>query len=356
MQALGRHSRASQGTADEPAAAGPARDGDGARLPGASRTLLAILAIALAVACGHAPPLPEPEPAPVLTESAPPAVTCEVSRSPDCRPFGDCSAEEVIGAVCSRTVLEGESLIEMAREYDLGYGEIAAANPALDPFVPTPGATVVIPTAWIVPRAAVPGTLLVNLSEMRLYLMPATPGAPMTFPVGVGSEGWATPLGTFKVIQKQTNPSWYPPASIRRENPELPDVVPPGPDNPLGTHSLRLSKGSILIHGTDKPFGVGRKASHGCLRLYPEDIPHLYERVAVGTRVSIVREPVKVGQRGTRIYVEVHGDDEVRVDYLSEAKRLLARRGLLDRIDAQKLDSAVKELRGVPVDVSADGG
>jgi L,D-transpeptidase ErfK/SrfK len=196
--------------------------------------------------------------------------------------------------------------------------------------------------------------VVVNLSEMRLYVSPISPGAPMTFPVGVGSDGWRTPLGSFDVIQKQTNPRWYPTASIRRENPDLPAVVPPGPDNPLGTHALRLSKGSILIHGTDTPFAVGRKASHGCLRLYPEDIPHLYERVAVGTRVVIVREPVKVGLRRGRVYVEAHADDDVRVDYLAEARRLLARRGLLERVDARKLDAAVRELRGIPMDVSAD--
>ena len=141
---------------------------------------------------------------------------------------------------------------------------------------------------------------------MRLYQFPRAAGAPMMFPVGVGSEGWTTPVGTFSVIQKQVNPRWYPPASIRREEPDLPAMVPPGPDNPLGTHALRLSKGSILIHGTDKPFGVGRKASHGCLRLYPEDIPLLFERVPVGTQVTIVREPVKVGVRAGRVYVEVH--------------------------------------------------
>ena len=258
-----------------------------------------------------------------------------------------------MGAACFRFVATGESLIEMARQYDLGWNEIEEANPGLDAFVPTPGATVTIPTAWILPRAARPGTLLVNLSEMRLYQFPRT-GPPMTFPVGVGSEGWTTPVGTFTVIQKQVNPPWYPPASIRKEEPDLPAMVPPGPDNPLGTHALRLSRGSILIHGTDTPFAVGRKASHGCLRLYPEDIPILYERVPVGTRVTIVREPVKVGVRAGRVYVEVHVDDDAKIDNLAEAKRLLRKRGLLGSIDAQKLGAAVRESRGVPVDVSVD--
>ena len=311
------------------------------------------LAAWLGAACGHSPAVVDaPAEAPSVAVREP---TCEVSGVVDCRPFGDCSAQEVIGEVCSRAVRKGESLIEMARDYDLGFNQMEDANPGLDPFVPTSGATVVIPTAWIVPRAAAPGTLIINLSEMRLYLFPLSPGAPMTFPVGVGSEGWRTPVGKFTVVRKQENPTWHPPSSIRRERPDLPDAVPPGPDNPLGTHALRLSKGSVLIHGTNTPFCVGRKASHGCLRLYPEDIPNLYERVPVGTPVTIVREPVKVGLRENRVYVEVHEDTDSRLDYLAEAHRLLAGRGVLGRIDMHKLEAVVAERKGYPVDVSAKG-
>jgi L,D-transpeptidase ErfK/SrfK len=211
-----------------------------------------------------------------------------------------------------------------------------------------------IPTSWIVPRAGAPGRVVVNLSEMRLFQFPRTPGPVMTFPVGIGSEGWATPVGTFKVIQKQVNPAWYPPASIRREEPDLPAVVPPGPDNPLGTHALRLDRGSILIHGTDTPFAVGRRASHGCLRLYPEDIPVLYDQVPVGAEVRIVREPVKVGVRAGRVFVEVHPDEDAKVDLAAEARRLLGKRGLLGSVDAGKLEEALKDLRGLPVDVTQE--
>lgn len=270
---------------------------------------------------------------------------------------GDPSAiadDEVIGAVGSRTIAPGESLIEIARQHDVGFNAIAAANPELDAFVPTPGATAVIPTAWILPRAAAPGTVVVNLSEMRLYAFPLSPGVPVTFPVGIGTEGWETPLGTFTVVQKTVNPAWYPPASIRREEPDLPAVVPPGPDNPLGTHALRLSRYTILIHGTDAPYGVGRKASHGCVRLYPEDIPHLYGIVPVKTPVSIVREPVKVGLKRGRIFIEVHEDPDSSIDNAREAQKLLARRGLSDRVDAGKVASAVREHRGIPIDVTLE--
>lgn len=266
----------------------------------------------------------------------------------------DLAHDQVLGVVGSRVIQPGESLIELAREHNVGFNEIAAANPALDAFVPTPGATITIPTAWILPRAAAPGTIVVNVSEMRLFLIPAGGGAPLTFPVGVGMEGWHTPLGTFTVVGKTANPAWYPPASIRRENPELPARVPPGPDNPLGTHALRLSKGTILIHGTDEPYGVGRKASHGCIRLYPEDIPRLYERVPLKTRVKMVREPVKVGIRDGRIFVEVHDDPDAGVDLRREAVRLLSERGVTRSVDARRLQKVLEERRGIPTDVSIE--
>ena len=310
------------------------------------------LLAALVAACAQAPVVTEAPPAP--EPPPPPAPTCRPIQTLECGTPGDCKGIEVFGAACFRIVLPGESLIEMAREYDLGFNELEAANPGLDAFVPTVGAGVVIPTEWIVPRAASRGGIVVNLSEMRLYAFPAGNGTPVTYPVGIGTEGWLTPVGEFKVVQKQVNPTWYPPASIRREEPDLPASVPPGPDNPLGTHALRLSKGSILIHGTDTPFGVGRKASHGCLRLYPEDIPHLYERVPVGTKVTIVREPVKVGVRAGRVYVEVHADADAKVDLAAEAKRLLAKRRLADLVDADRLATALRERRGYPVDVTVD--
>lgn len=267
----------------------------------------------------------------------------------------DVGHEEVLGVVGTRVVKRGESLIEIAREHDVGFNAIAAANPGLDPFVPAPGAALVIPTAWILPRAAAPGEIVVNVSEMRLYLLPRAGGAPLTFPIGVGTDEWKTPLGTFTVVGKTTNPTWYPPASIRREDPGLPASVPPGPDNPLGTHALRLSLGSILIHGTDQPYGVGRKASHGCIRLYPEDIPRLFDVVPLKTRVAMVREPLKVGLRGGRVYVEAHEDRDAGVDLRAAAARLLSKRGLVARVDARRLEAALEARRGIPVDVSLEG-
>jgi L,D-transpeptidase ErfK/SrfK len=264
------------------------------------------------------------------------------------------AGDGVLGVVRTHRVAPGESLIEIARAYDLGYREIADANPGLDPFVPGTGATVTLPTAWILPSAVEPGTLVVNLSEMRLYYLLAAGGERSvgTFPVGIGSEGAGTPPGTYRVVEKIAQPAWHPPASIREEEPDLPAVVPPGPENPLGTHALRLSNRSILIHGTNRPWGVGRRVSHGCIRLYPEDIVQLYGLVRVGTPVLIVREPVKAAVDGERIYVEVHADVDLAVDYVEEAWQVLARKGLLGPVDRAKLTRAARERSGIPVDVS----
>jgi L,D-transpeptidase ErfK/SrfK len=193
----------------------------------------------------------------------------------------------------------------------------------------------------------------VNLSEMRLFLLTGQGGESrvVTFPVGIGIEEAATPIGSYRVQAKELDPTWLVPRSVRLLEPDLPEAVPPGPDNPLGTHALRLDVGTILVHGTNRPWGVGRRVSHGCIRLYPEDIPVLYRLVEVGTQVRVVRQPVKVGLAEGRVFVEVHQDDEVRVNLLEEARRLLRRRGLFERVDPDRLEAAVRERTGIPVDV-----
>lgn len=260
----------------------------------------------------------------------------------------------VIGIRKSYRTRAGESLVEVARRFDLGYQELVAANPGIDPFAPGAGISVTIPTEWIVPASLKWGGIVINLSEMRLYYSFSFKGARLiaSFPIGIGDEGKDTPVGTFRVIQKIENPSWYVPQSVKMEKPELPDVVPPGPDNPLGTHAMRLSERTILIHGTNKPWGVGRRVSHGCIRLYPEDIPRLYRLVAVGTPVTIVMEPVKVGERNGRVFAEVHDDRSSSAENIEAAVTLLNENILQDRISTKKLLRAIMEKKGVPVDIS----
>ncbi len=259
----------------------------------------------------------------------------------------------VIGSVKTYQTRGGESLIELARRFGLGYNEITEANPKLDPFVPGDGATIDLPTAWILPDLPGYDGIVINLSEMRLYYFPEKKKfSVMTFPIGVGSEGKETPLGTFRIVEKMVNPSWYVPESIMKEKPELPKVVPPGPDNPLGSHAMRLSERTILIHGTNRPYAVGRKASHGCIRMYPEDIPKLFQMVPKNSRVTIVRQPVKVGRINNRVYVEIHKDMELKINYFNEAVRLLVKKGLFQSVDKEKMLTALREKRGFPIDIS----
>jgi L,D-transpeptidase ErfK/SrfK len=265
---------------------------------------------------------------------------------------------EIIGKPVNHVITDNnESLIELARKFDLGYNEIVGANPGLDPFVPGAGSLVLIPTSWILPDIKVREGILINLSELRLYyfLSKGKRTRLMSFPIGIGSQGAETPVGSFRIIEKIVNPAWYVPASIRKAHPELPAVVPAGPDNPMGTHALRLSLPTVLIHGTDRPFAVGRKASHGCLRLYPEDIPRLFKMVKTGTRVTIVRQPIKVGLKENKVYMEVNKDDTIAPEtYYKTAIDLLVKKHLLSKIGSVKFFGALRYMSGVPVDISSD--
>ncbi len=262
----------------------------------------------------------------------------------------------VIGTIQKHTVDHDESLIEIARKFDMGYQEIVGANPSLDPFIPGRGVSVQIPTSWILPDVTPYEGIIINLSEMRLFYFFKRKGSTlvMTLPIGIGREGFNTPVGRFSIVEKTVNPSWYVPESILKEKPDLPKVVPPGPDNPLGSHALRLSSGSILIHGTNKPWGVGRRVSHGCIRLYPEDIPRLFKSVSKGTRVTIVQQPIKVGTKDkNKVFIEVHDDNpEGNIDYLKEAVGLLMKKKLIRDISTEKLYKALKEKRGIPVNIT----
>ncbi|HET6420234.1 MAG TPA: L,D-transpeptidase family protein [Geobacteraceae bacterium] len=278
-----------------------------------------------------------------------------------CFLFAVCSASaeyfyaadgDVVGKIQQYQIKRGESLIEIARKFDLGWNEISDANPEVDPFIPPAGLKVVIPAKWIIPDVPVRRGVVINISEMRLYyFLGKGTNLMTTFPIGVGDEGKETPVGAFRIIQKIVSPSWHVPKSIKEEKPELPSVVPPGPDNPLGSYAMRLSVPSVLIHGTNKPWAVGRRATHGCLRLYPEDIPRLFLLVKNGERVTIVKQPVKAGVLRNRVLVEVHkyGD----VNYLREALKALGGKGLLGRIDRRKLTHALEEKSGMPVDITA---
>ena len=221
--------------------------------------------------------------------------------------------QDVVGSLITIKSRSDDTLLDIARRHGLGYEDIVRANPGVDTWIPGAGTDVVLPTRYVLPPGPRNGVVL-NLAEYRLYYYPpAKDGEPaqvMTYPISIGRMDWATPLGRTKVTQKVRNPSWYPPASIRAEHAEmgdpLPRIVPPGPDNPLGDRAMRLGIPGYLIHGTNRPAGVGMRVTHGCIRMFPEDIKFLFDRIPVNTTVRIINEPVKVGWDGERLVVEVH--------------------------------------------------
>jgi len=215
----------------------------------------------------------------------------------------------------------------LAREYGLGYDELVAANPDIDPWLPGDGTPILLPTQYVLPNVPREGIVLNIASKRLFYFPPAAEGEPrkvMTYPIGIGRVGWETPLGHSAVVSKATDPHWWVPASVRQEHAEngdpLPAVVPPGPDNPLGRHVLKLDIPGYLIHGTNQPYGVGMRVSHGCVRLYPENIEELYGLVGVGEPVVIVNEPYLVGERDGEVYFEAH--PPLEDDPIPEEQRL----------------------------------
>lgn len=263
--------------------------------------------------------------------------------------YGD--YDTVVGFTRTHIVAEEETLIELARQYGLGYNEISDANPAVDPWIPEAGTVLEVPTVWVLPNAPREG-IVVNMAEMRLYHYSTLNGKRFvrTYPVGTGVDGFVTPEGTYTITKKIENPAWYVPENIRRERPELPAVVPPGEDNPLGSFAMKLSGTGYFIHGTNRPFGIGRRVSHGCIRLYPEDIESLFASVRPGTPVNVIYQPLKIGLKGSVIYIEVHRDYLGLVDDpLGLAIKMLRRGKVLGLVDKGRLREAVREKRGVAV-------
>jgi L,D-transpeptidase ErfK/SrfK len=262
----------------------------------------------------------------------------------------------------------------IGRQYNLGYEELRQANPGVDQWLPGEATPVYLPTQTILPDAPRDG-IVINVPAMRLFYFateksaddPAVKVASVTtHPIGIGAEGWATPIGEATVTGKARDPVWYVPASVRKEHADrgdpLPRIVQPGPDNPLGKFAMALSLPGYLIHGTNKPAGVGMRSSHGCVRLYPEDVEALFGRVARGTHVRFVNQPVLAGWSGGVLYLEVHPAlaEESR-DLVAEAEHALA--AALKRagdvvpvaIDAALVQQIVAERRGIPLPVLRSG-
>jgi L,D-transpeptidase ErfK/SrfK len=276
---------------------------------------------------------------------------------------------DVIGVTITTQAEASDTLLDIARRHGVGYEEITNANPGVDPWLPGAGTVVTVPKQRILPRAPRAG-VVINLPEHRLYWYPpAVAGKPQivwSFPVSIGKMDWHTPLGMTRVVAKVKNPTWTPPKSVRDEHAKngdiLPAVVPAGPDNPLGLFALRLGipGGAYLIHGTNKPAGVGMQVTHGCMRLYPEDIETLYGLVPVNAPVMIVNQPYKWGWHDGELLIEVHPplqEDAVEPPTLTDLTRLIveATRAEPLAIDWIGAERTWREARGMPTSVSVAG-
>lgn len=262
----------------------------------------------------------------------------------------------------------GETLLEVARRFDLGQTEIVRLNPDVDRWLPKNGELVRIANLRILPDAPRTGIVL-NVAEARMYyyqtIGKGQPAFVRTYPIGYGREEWDTPIGQTKVIDKIKNPVWRPPASIRAEHAAqgdpLPVEVPAGPDNPLGAYALYLGFSGYRIHGTDKPYSIGLRATHGCTRMYPEDIQELFPLVAKGTPVNIVNQPAKAGWIGDTLHVEIHpGLEHEELPYnqlqqLALAAIQKANNNQMPDFDRTAFKQALDNSNGIPVAIYKRG-
>jgi len=277
------------------------------------------------------------------------------------------NGDNVIGSNTSAIATHADTLFDVARRNGVGYEEILAANPGVDPWMPGEGTEILIPSRFILPDAPREG-VVVNLPEHRMYYYPPAKNGQArmvhTYPISTAKMDWQTPLGVTRIVTKEKRPNWYPPESVLKEHEErgdpLPKVVPPGPDNPLGEYKMRLGipGGAYLIHGTNKPAGVGMQVTHGCIRMYPEDVERLFGLVSINTRVNLVDQTSKVGwQRGT-LYAERHapleGTDNPSHSDPGELTTLInaAAAGHSVEIDWAGVERAFLQATGVPVPLS----
>ncbi len=273
------------------------------------------------------------------------------------------SPNDLIGIPTLYVTKEEDTLLDIARSYDIGYVEIRAANPGIDPWLPGAGRTVNVPTQQILPNAPRHG-IVINLAELRLYYFAGDISEPRSFPIGIGGEGKETPIGHTEIARKATHPTWVPTKSEHDEDPGLPAEIGPGPDNPMGDYALYLEWKGYAIHGTNKPYSIGRRDSHGCIRMYPEDIETLFKLVKPGTPVTVVDQQVKTGWSAGELYLEIHAS-QADADFLeatgapatkdainADAMIAAAAGASAGRLDRAVIHLAERRRDGIPVQVT----
>jgi L,D-transpeptidase ErfK/SrfK len=260
------------------------------------------------------------------------------------------SLAPLVGAPSRDLVEPGDTLLDVAWRHRLGFERVARLNPEIDIWIPDPGTVVQLPTEHVLPDVARRG-LVINVPEMQLYDFTVA-AAPEIFAIAIGDQMDPSLIGEFRIGSKRVRPAWRVPASIRAERPELPAVVPPGPDNPLGDYWMTIGRTSYGIHGTDNRWSIGREATHGCIRLYNDEIARLFARTREGTPLALVYQPVKLGRRGARLYVEAHPDLYGRApDRAERVAERLRGLGLWPWVAADHLERAIADARGIPVEV-----
>jgi L,D-transpeptidase ErfK/SrfK len=304
------------------------------RAAAAALLCVGIAGCSLFSAWHKAAPPPAPPPAP----PAPPPLPLPVANER----FELAPGQDVVGTVQVVTATKDDTLTDIARRFNVGYEEILRANPKVDPWLPGEGRQIVIPSQFILPDAPRTG-IVINIAAMRIFYFPPVKRGErpvvLTHPIGIGKVGWRTPEGVTKIVRRQKDPTWRVPVSVRKEHHEngddLEPVIGPGPDNPLGKYAFYLEWPSYLIHGTNKPAGVGLRSSHGCIRLYPEDIEQFYNLVPVGTQVRVVNQPFLFGWRDGQLYMQAY-------DVLEDDPRDWKSRKLLTKTLAARLQQQVQ--------------
>ncbi|MBV2131257.1 L,D-transpeptidase family protein [Pseudomonas sp. MAP12] len=272
--------------------------------------------------------------------------------------------EDVVGQLQVIKAKYEDTFADIGTANDLGYLEMVAANPGVDPWLPGVGTEIILPTRFILPPGPREG-IVINLAEYRMYYFPKGQNVVHTYPLGIGREGWGSPITNTSIIAKTPNPSWTPPASIRKEHAAegdpLPAVVPAGPDNPLGPFKFTLGTPGYLIHGSNKKFGIGMRVSHGCFRMLNHNVLELAKMAPVGTPLRIINQPYKFGVAGGKVYLEAHtplddhGEPSVVDKHTEVINALLKRDDLKDdaRLDWEVVREVVAAEDGLPVEIAA---
>ena len=305
--------------------------------------------------------------------AAAPVASVEVPLPEATERFELAPDQDIVGHVQITTSTKEDTLTDIARRFNVGYEEIVRANPGVDPWLPGEGRSIVVPTAFILPNAPREG-VIINVAAMRIFYFPAHKKAEQpvvyTHPIGIGKVGWKTPEGVTKITRRQKDPVWHVPVSVIKEHKEngedLDAVIGPGPDNPLGRYAFYLGWSSYLIHGTNKPAGVGLRSSHGCIRLYPEDIESFYDMIPIGTPVRVVNQPFLFGWQDGEFFMQASGpleDDshdgkKAQPDGLPKAQQARIEKQLKKRnaiLNTELVAILARAPRGIPVPVSREG-